>query len=246
MRVKIFGNITQPAAIIVGQWDPLTTGHLNLFKQLIKYSKAKRINSTVVLIYPRPIDFVLGNKYSIYYNDINFIVDKILSLGVDAVCAIRFSKRDADSNAERFIKMLMKHIAIKEMWIGFHQSFGRWREGSLEAIKKTAKHKKIVLKLLEKTRKKNYGDLLENLKKGKQAFSKIKLPELPTWKKNKKNYIELNWKKGLYKVKLLNSIITKSTQDKICEVVAKPSHEGLVRIRWPDNKFKWMVFLRGP
>ena len=174
------------------------------------------------------------------------IAAKILSLGINGVLAIKFTKSDADSNAKKFINYLVRHIDIHELWLGATQSFGRWKEGSFEAINNISRQHGIRLKLLRKFKQTDNREILQRIKKGLQPFSKIQLPQLPTWKRSKKKYITLNWCKGKYKVALSNSIDFNKQECRIFHVEAVPLENKLVRIFWPDNSYKWLFFLRGP
>lgn len=242
MRVTVIGQVDQPAAIVVGSWDPLLPGHLALFRRLRKYARHHSLASVVVHLHPSPTRQLNGPLERPTYDDIKARLDMVAQCGVTASILVRFRKQDLTAGAKEFIGSVTQHVKIKELWLGAQQSLGSLESGSSEAISKLAKkHQFTVVRLPYSVQAAGGRKVRQYLKNGDLGEATRIVGHSPVWAKPRSGLLRLAWRPGNYIVALLSSPSGQTGQTMVLKLAA--SGQGVPKCRWPDPAIRWLTFI---
>lgn len=249
MRFTLHGSITRRVISTIGVWDPLSYNHINLFNYLIERSKLSKLDTCIILIHPKPVDLINNNDKSFYYNDIIYIINKIIDLGINGVLEIKFNKQsDILKNAMNFIPSVLKYINLKKLFIGNSQTLGRGPNGNKNTIRALGEKYGFTVEEIPssiftfKAKRLNENNKFLQLISGGFSFNKNILPFPPTIFIKNKKLLYLNFKNGQYQVgfrKAIGSVLTHRIDATIKNgILNLDTYTGIL--------YDWIVIVRGP
>ncbi len=132
-------NQPSPLALTIGNFDGVHLGHLKNINEVKKIAKEKNISSAILTFEPHPISFFqsknnfrltsLAQKLKIFQNE-----------KIDFVIILPFNQNLSEISADDFInKILIKHLNIKHLTIGYDFIFGKNRQGNFKLLEENSK-----------------------------------------------------------------------------------------------------------
>jgi FAD synthase len=245
MRATIHGKITGPAFAVAGAWDPLTSRHRELFEQLHCEARRNSCSSLVIAIDPDPAILLHGRAEWPVCNDLHTRIRLLLASGIDAVLHVHFHKDDLSRGAREFFDLVTAQVALKELWLGAHQSLGRGPNGSQQTILEIAQQCGIRVQRLPVARDGTAFDVRRSLAAGLVAeiAQGVGLP--PIRSRPRSGAVRLAWRPGCYEVAALDSTTLRPAGPRL-HAELMPSPSGLPKLAWPDPGIRYLAFVKGP
>lgn len=127
----------QPVCLALGAFDGIHLGHLELIKQTVKNAKINKIKSLLLTFKPHPRSVIFKNKNFKLITSYEEKEEIISKLGIDIMLVLNFNEQLFKMSAEEFInEIILKHINVKEIFVGFNFNFGNNRLGNTELLNK--------------------------------------------------------------------------------------------------------------
>lgn len=252
MKAKLYGNITRPALIMSGSWDPVLPEHVTLIDRLVQDAHSKSLDAVIVMFDPAPSSFVLrrtrpGSTW-ITYNDADVNMRIFLRRGVDAVLKISFKEEYLDLGVAELFESITEHVEVTEFWFGARQRFGNGSNGSQATLIKFARENDIRLRRLANQKLEERSYLVRSqLQEGQilSAFDVARVP--PIRARPSTGKLNLPWAPGTYAAiplhDLPHQLILKPRPQIAVELEA--SKLG-AQLTWPDPNMEFLAFVAGP
>lgn len=138
--MKIYKSYTEitsnnPTVLTLGTFDGVHKGHRSILKKITQDAEINHYESVVLTFFPHP-RMVLNQDDSIKL--INTIEEKaslLKELGIQHLILQEFTKEFANLSAEEFVKeVLVKHLNIKKIIIGYDHRFGKNRSANIHDL----------------------------------------------------------------------------------------------------------------
>ncbi|MFQ5570482.1 MAG: bifunctional riboflavin kinase/FAD synthetase [Rhodothermales bacterium] len=129
-----------PSSVVtVGSFDGVHAGHRAILRYLIRRAKEQQGQSVVVTFDPHPREVLYGHAVPLL-NTIDERADILEGLGLDRFIVIEFSEAFSKLTPETFIeKILVGHIGMQEIVVGYDHGFGKGRQGNSDLLKRVGK-----------------------------------------------------------------------------------------------------------
>jgi len=129
------GCNTSRSVVCIGAFDGLHTGHQALVRHTLARARALRAAAAVISFEPLPREFLLGAKAPPRVASARDRVERLITLGVDAIGLVRFNAALAAMSAETFVEqVLVRRWQVAEVWVGEDFRFGHRRGGDLALL----------------------------------------------------------------------------------------------------------------
>lgn len=123
--------------VTIGTFDGVHIGHKEILKSLIETSKRANGASVLLTFFPHPRMVLQKNNPISLLNTINERISLLEDIGLDNLIIEPFTKEFSRLSALDFTRtILVEHLKIKKLVIGYDHRFGRNREGSFEQLQK--------------------------------------------------------------------------------------------------------------
>ena len=126
---------TSQSILTIGTFDGVHIGHQKVIKSLVERARQKKILANVLTFFPHP-RMILQKDSKIKL--IDTLKEKELffkELGIDNLIIHPFSKEFSRLTALEFTRdILVNHLKIASLYIGYDHRFGRNREATLEDL----------------------------------------------------------------------------------------------------------------
>ena len=148
--MKSFQNIKdakfENAWVTIGSFDGVHIGHQAVIKGLVQAAHAAGNPAVAVTFYPLPA-VVLKNIHEPYYlTDRQECTELLSSLGLDAVITMKFDHALANLSVDDFIHLLIKHLGMRQLWVGEGFTLGKDRQGTIAYLQSESKKLKFLVK----------------------------------------------------------------------------------------------------
>ena len=252
MNAKLYGNITRPALVISGSWDPVLPEHIELMDRLVKEAHNKSLDAVIVMFDPAPSSFVLQRTHPgstwVIYNDADVNMRIFFQRGVDAILKISFKEEYLDLGVAELFESITEHVEVAEFWFGSRQRFGNGQNGSQATLIQFAREHQIRLRRLANMKLQERSYLVRSqLQEGQltQAFDMARVP--PIRERPRTGKLNLPWMPGTYAAiplyDLPHQLILEPRARIAVELEAGKSGTQLV---WPNPEVKYLAFVAGP
>ncbi|MCY4018573.1 MAG: bifunctional riboflavin kinase/FAD synthetase [Chloroflexi bacterium] len=132
-------QIETESVVTIGVFDGVHLGHRTMVRRLVEEAQSSNRLAVVLSFHPHP-DKVLGEVDARYYLSTPEQRAKLLiALGVDVVITHPFDEEIRQIRAEQFVDQLVKHLRLKELWVGSDFALGYEREGTVEFLRQRGK-----------------------------------------------------------------------------------------------------------
>ncbi len=244
--MHVLGASERPSVVVVGTWDPLTPGRIDLVRRLKRRARSLDGSAAVVLLNPPPVLLLHGRWEVPTYDDPRQRADILRAAGADAVVMMRMRRGDLDLGARDFLRHLVAVLPVSEIWIRPHQSFGRGQIGNRATMERLARQRDIAV-VTPKIRNERtaIAQVRLALANGHIHRARRIVSRPPTWFRPRGGTLRLGWLPGWYTVcrveggQARNAPVTYRTRLK------KGTH-GEAVLEWPGDDVHALTFLNGP
>jgi riboflavin kinase/FMN adenylyltransferase len=120
---------SQPVALTIGNFDGVHLGHQALLNELRAVSKARNLQSAVVIFEPHPREFFTPDQAPVRLTSLREKLELFAEMGMERVHVCRFNALFAKIEAVDFIHELHKKLHARFVLIGDDFRFGSGRSG---------------------------------------------------------------------------------------------------------------------
>lgn len=120
-------------AIALGMFDGVHIGHRRLLEKTLEVAKLEGLTPMAYTFSNTPAGKSGVASKSILSREESF--QRIRSLGMSTIVADEFTDNMRDTEAERFLEMLITRFSMKAAVVGFNYTFGRARMGTAELLR---------------------------------------------------------------------------------------------------------------
>ena len=138
-----------PSVVAIGVFDGLHTGHQALIKRLIDQAHASRRLAVVVTFFPHPDKLLRSVDKRYYLMRPEHRASLMLELGVDCVVTHPFNAETRRMKAADFVEQLVRHLRMKELWVGADFALGYRREGNVAFLKAQGRARGFAVSVIE-------------------------------------------------------------------------------------------------
>ena len=155
-------QIETESVVTIGVFDGVHLGHRTMIRRLVEEARASNRLAVVLTFHPHP-DKVLKAVDTRYYLSAPEQRAKLLiALGVDLVITHPFDEEIRHIRAEQFVDQLVKHLRLKELWVGSDFALGYEREGTVEFLRLQGKVKGFSVTAIELIMSEAGGDSIRS------------------------------------------------------------------------------------
>ncbi len=142
-------NLDADSLVTIGVFDGVHRGHQQLIQRLVKSARATGRKAVALSFHPHP-DTVLERADPRHYlTTPEKRAALLLALGVDLVVTHPFDAETRQLPAAQFIDRLIRHLRIKEIWVGADFALGFQREGDVGFLRALGAARGFEVKALD-------------------------------------------------------------------------------------------------
>jgi riboflavin kinase/FMN adenylyltransferase len=129
------GNFNAPSFVTVGSYDGVHIGHQYLLKQMKGAAAQAGCLAVMVTFHPRPQAVLAPDRPVTYLTMPDEKIAVLDSLGLDLTAVLRFTREMARTSAADFVAGLVRHLKMRQLWVGADFALGRNREGDIPRLR---------------------------------------------------------------------------------------------------------------
>jgi len=250
METQLFGNVDEPAVVVVSTWDPLLPAARGFLRQVVEYARAHGRNAVAVVLDPAPQRYLRGAANWAVYTSFHARVPYLLAEGLDGVLRVDFQQDDLTLGVYDLLDAVRTRIVIAEIWMRPRQTFGPDARGSAMAIAIYAKKHKIAWKRPATPDTRVLATTVQqHLLRGEIAAAQAIVGFPPIWSRPESEDFEVSWRPGHYVVTPGvpgdSGVDSVGYSDRIA-VELREDADGLSYVRWPAREIEQLTVLSGP
>lgn len=164
-RIEDIERFEDSTIITIGVFDGVHLAHEQIFKELLRIGRERKLLPVVVTFYPHP-DKVLGKGDTPLIQTLSQRINKIKETGVKIVLAVRFDRDLASISALDFLSLLQEKLKMKGILAGENFRFGKGMEGNVDFLKRVGSEKEFdvfTIKIFELDGKRLSSSLIRNM-----------------------------------------------------------------------------------
>lgn len=142
-------NLSRPALVTVGAYDGIHIGHQHLLRRMATTASEQGYASVVVTFYPRPQAVLLPHLPAQHLSTPAEKIALLEQLGLDLVAMLPFTMELARTSAAQFVRDMLTHLHMRELWVGPDFALGRNREGSLPVLQQMGRDMGFEVRVIE-------------------------------------------------------------------------------------------------
>ncbi|MFO7673627.1 MAG: bifunctional riboflavin kinase/FAD synthetase [Lutibacter sp.] len=143
--MKIYSNLADYTSknktfVTIGTFDGVHIGHQKVLLNLINSAKENNASSVLLTFFPHPRMVLQKNADIKLINTIGERIELLKNTGLEVLVIHEFTKDFAEETAMDFVKnVLVDHLKISNLIIGYDHRFGKNREGNFEQLSEYGK-----------------------------------------------------------------------------------------------------------
>lgn len=122
------------SVVTIGVFDGVHIGHQTLIERLVANAHASNRLAAVITFFPHPDKLLRQVDKRYYLTTPEQRASLMLALGVDCVITHPFNAEIRQMPAADFVEQLVKHLKVKELWVGADFALGYQRGGNVEFL----------------------------------------------------------------------------------------------------------------
>ena len=140
--IRDLNSFTAPEIAIVtqGTFDGVHAGHRQILGNIVKIAKQKGGKSILVTFHPHPRHVLYKTENTLkLLTTFDEKIELLSDIGIDYLIVLPFDENFSKMEAHQFIREIMvNHLGVNTMVVGYDHRFGRNREGSFEDLQEYA------------------------------------------------------------------------------------------------------------
>lgn len=121
--------LTEPIFLTIGNFDGVHRGHQMLISNLAQAAHATAALGGLLTFEPHPLAVLRPDVSALRLTSNEERASLLAALGLDFVLVLPFTRATAATSAADFMRTLVEHLTLQELWIGPDFALGRGREG---------------------------------------------------------------------------------------------------------------------
>jgi riboflavin kinase/FMN adenylyltransferase len=122
--------------VTIGNFDGVHWAHQAIFRKVMERTKDLNGTSMVITFEPHPMKVMSPKKVKPLITLLEQKKELVINQGIDILLLIRFTLKFAAISARDFVQnILVDHLGIKEIVVGYDYVFGHKREGNINLLK---------------------------------------------------------------------------------------------------------------
>lgn len=134
--VQGWADLHHEAGVVltIGVFDGVHLGHQALMREAVQRARARDWPAAVLTFYPHPRAIVAPESRWGYLCSLEERLERMADLGPDLVMILRFTPELRATPAEDFIAELVRHMPLRELFVGADFSLGVDKRGDLAVL----------------------------------------------------------------------------------------------------------------
>ncbi len=241
MECRLYGELTKPAVMLVGTWDPLIPNYFSLIEKANEYCEASGYELLLIMLDPMPADF-LNNKQSPIYDCTSARVKLLNQQFTGAVCTVAMGPEDTAAGVHGFLPKISSQFGLAELWLRRGQTLGSGPQNSVRDINDLCRDLNIVFKILDTdaTLAGTANIVRFNLQNGHVSLASELVGHSPLWERQLQANIPIGWKAGYYQYFPARYSAGNDVEVGKAGGVLEVFHneDGHAVFNWPDNNIE--------
>ncbi len=126
--------LNQPTFLTIGNFDGVHCGHQALLADMTEAAEAAGAQAGVLTFDPHPLAVLRPDVPLAYLTAPAERARLLGALGADFALILPFTRAVAATSAADFMADLVRHLNLRELWVGPDFALGRGREGNIERL----------------------------------------------------------------------------------------------------------------
>jgi riboflavin kinase/FMN adenylyltransferase len=143
------GTLEHNCVLTIGAFDGLHLGHQELLRRLVRRAQQTQRQSAVLTFNPHPRAVLSTTNHVVCLISMEEKTALLERLGVDMLVILPFTEELARTSAHDFMQLLVEHLNLTELWVGWDFALGRGREGDVPMLKKLGQELGYVVHVVE-------------------------------------------------------------------------------------------------
>jgi riboflavin kinase/FMN adenylyltransferase len=135
-----------PMCACIGYFDGMHKGHQVLIAETVKLAEEKNTETALITFDPDPWVTLKGIKDVKHITTIRQRINKAVSLGIQNIVVLQFTKEMADLAPEDFQKHILGKLNLKGLICGFDFHYGGQGRGNAEMLQMNAPYEVKIIK----------------------------------------------------------------------------------------------------
>ncbi len=150
------------SVVTIGVFDGLHRGHRSMIRRLVEQARSSKRLAVALTFHPHP-DKVLRDVETRYYlSSPEQRAEQLFALGLDLVITQPFDEGIRFIRAEQFVELLVKHLRLKDLWVGADFALGYEREGTVEFLGQLGKAKGFSVTVIDLIMSDGGGEIIHS------------------------------------------------------------------------------------
>lgn len=120
--------------LTIGVFDGVHLGHQALIRKVVQRAGTLGVRSVVLTFHPHPRSVVAPDSSWGYLCSLEERLARIAELGPDLLLVLRFTPELAATSAEDFIGEMLRHLRLRELYVGADFSLGEGKRGDVALL----------------------------------------------------------------------------------------------------------------
>lgn len=125
----------EPTVLTIGTFDGVHLGHQKIIKKVVEAARNEQLLSTVFTFFPHPRKIVQHDDQLKLIHTLEEKRQSFTDLGVDLLIIQPFDEAFANLTAEEFVVILVQHLKVKKVIIGYDHRFGKNRTANIDDMR---------------------------------------------------------------------------------------------------------------
>jgi FAD synthetase len=243
VHCELVGDARRPAVVAVGTWDPLSRSRRALLQTMASHAAERDMAPVVVVLDPPPPVLANGPHEHPDYSDVGARIAAIRALGLSVV-RLTMTPADLDEGAQELLEALATVIAVRELWLGRRQSFGRGVRGAQDTLRALARDRGIHVHTLTDPAA-IHGNVQELLSEGRIAEAAHIVGTAPVRSVPASRRLVTHWRAGAYRARPTRSPGAAPEAAGV-KLDFYPQEDGSVAAEWSGPATPFVTVVAGP
>jgi riboflavin kinase/FMN adenylyltransferase len=128
-------SLSGPACVTVGSYDGVHIGHQRLLSQMQAAASQVGYHMSLVTFYPQPKAVLAPHLRVSYLTTPAEKIAVLSEIGLDLTAILPFTHETAQTPALEFVRQLVAHLHMRQLWVGPDFALGHNREGDVPTLR---------------------------------------------------------------------------------------------------------------
>ena len=142
-------DVSEGIGVALGNFDGLHIGHMRLIQSMLSLRKKYNLKSMVYTFEQHPENIIAGKLVTPLLISHESKVKLLKECGLDYLYLQNFDKQFMNMSAEEFVKkILVEHLKVKTVSVGFNYRFGHKGLGNIQLLEEMGKEYHFIVDVL--------------------------------------------------------------------------------------------------